>query len=184
MNQYTVLITAPTSPLISVDDMKLYLRVDSDDEDNVIEALIEAATQAAQNFTRRQFKEAVYETILDCFANEIKLDNSPVKELTSIKYDSVSYAENATLDPSVYEVELGTEPARISLRDGQLWPTLFNKKAAVRIRYKSGYTNVPKAIIQAVQFMVADWYEKRQDGPRMMIQASERILTPYRVFEF
>jgi uncharacterized phiE125 gp8 family phage protein len=184
MNQYTVLITPASSLIVSVADIKEYLRVDSDAEDDLIETFIQAATQLAEKFTRRQFLAATYETVLDGFCNEIILDHSPVSAVTSIKYDSSSYSQDATLATSVYQVELGHEPARITLRDGQLWPETFKKKAAVRIRYTSGYTTVPKPLIQAVKLIVADWYEKREDSQRMLTQQSERILYPYRVFEF
>ena len=184
MNFYTVLIQDPSSLLLTVSDMKTYLRVDNSDEDDLIEELIEAATQEAEMFTRRSFLTKTYETRFDGFYNVMRLDHSPVISVSSIKYDSTSFDQDATLATTVYQVETGIEPARITLRDGQLWPETFKKKAAVRIRYTAGYSTVPKNIIRAVKSIVADWYEKREDGVRQLPQASERILWPYRVTEF
>jgi len=180
---YSVLITPSSGLIVSISDMKDHLRVDHSDEDDLIQAYIEAATNLAQTITRRQFLEATWETRFDKFLNELILDHSPVNEIVSIKYTD-SAGDEQTLASGIYEEDLDHEPARLVLAENQTTPLTKIKPAAVKVRFISGYATIPKEAVQAIRLTVGEWYEKREDHPRMMIQASERLLSGLRVLEF
>ena len=64
-------ITAqPTgTDVVSLADMKEFLRVDHTDEDTTITAIIDAAVQSVQDYTGRHFKLTTYSLSLDSFQN-------------------------------------------------------------------------------------------------------------------
>ena len=55
--------------IISLSDMKEFLRVDHTDEDTTITALLDAATQSIQDYTGLHFKTSTYALKLDNFYN-------------------------------------------------------------------------------------------------------------------
>ena len=50
-----VLVNNPTTKVVSYDDIKSQLRIDSNDEQNLLEAYIDAATDMAENYCNRHF---------------------------------------------------------------------------------------------------------------------------------
>jgi hypothetical protein len=59
--------TPPVNPAVALDEMKNYLRVEIDDDDDLITGLITAATEACQVFTARAFITTGYVQCLDSF---------------------------------------------------------------------------------------------------------------------
>ena len=49
--------------VISVDDLKAYLRIQHDEEEDVLESLIEQAQEAAENYCRTSFGDTAPNTV-------------------------------------------------------------------------------------------------------------------------
>ena len=60
MRAYKVLV-ANTTQLISTANAKLFLKVDIADDDDVIDSIVKAATESAQEYTNRFFLETTLE---------------------------------------------------------------------------------------------------------------------------
>lgn len=61
------LITPPAGEPVSLQEAKAHLRVDFDDDDGLIQALIAAARQAAETITNRQLMSARWKLVMDSF---------------------------------------------------------------------------------------------------------------------
>tara|TARA_R100000278_G_scaffold123252_1_gene112269 strand:+ start:870 stop:1445 length:576 start_codon:yes stop_codon:yes gene_type:complete len=163
MKNYKV-VTAATGNILTSNEVKTHLKVDTTADDNLIAALIVACTNSAQEYTNRFFLE----TTLDMFADEWKeistLLKSPVTSVDSIKYYDQDDNQQ-TLDTSVYAFDMVSMPARIFLKPNQTFPVLSERKNAIEVRYKVGVSSasdVDQAIKQAVLLTIGNYYENRQ----------------------
>ena len=165
MRAYKVLV-ANTTQLISTANAKLFLKVDIADDDDVIDSIVNAATESAQEYTNRFFLETTLEQYGTTFADIRSLFKSPVSEITHVKYYDTDNAQQ-TLSSSVYQVTPAIEPSTLMLKVDQSYPDVADREDAVLVKYKVGYgtapTDVPYAIIQAVYLTIGHWYQNRQE---------------------
>lgn len=193
---YTV-ITPATLKALTVQEVKDYLRVDSDAEDTLLEVLIDAATEMAESYLGRFLLTTVIEEFYDFFPvystgvdpfrgdrNIIFLSRGPVQSVAHVKYIDGN-GDEQTVTASDYRSDLISEPARIMPEHG--WYGTKDTVNAVIIRYTCGYTqasDVPANIKMAMLLMIGEMYEKRMDSVHRLPTASEYLLNPFRVFRF
>ena len=78
--------TAAANSIITTATAKTHLKVDISDDDTLIDNLIEAATQAAQDYTNRYFINTVLIMKADRWEETKTLYKSTVSSVTHIKY--------------------------------------------------------------------------------------------------
>mgnify|MGYP003108840459 FL=1 len=165
MRAYKVL-AANTTQLISTTDARKFLKVDITDDDDVINSLVKAATESAQEYTNRFFLSTTLEQYGTTFADIRSLFKSPVSEITVVKYYDTDNVQQ-TLSTSVYQVTPAIEPSTLMLKVDQSYPDVADREDAVLVKYTVGYgtatTDVPYAIIQAVYLTIGHWYQNRQE---------------------
>lgn len=187
-------ITEPASELITLEEARLHLKLDAEGspathpDDSLVEMLIIAARQSAENFLNAKVCEYELELRLANFASEIEIPDRVVS-IDSVKYIDTDGATQ-TVDPADYE--LAGTPAAPILRpvyDGE-WPTdIRDQDDAVRIRYTTGYSTgspntLPAAIRAAMLLTLGHLYANRQAAAER--QAYElplgvtSLLMPYR----
>jgi uncharacterized phiE125 gp8 family phage protein len=188
-----VLVTPPAQEPVSLAEAKAHLRVDTADDDALIQALIVAAREHVEHITRRALITQSWDLILDAFpAGEIVMPRPPLQSVTSITY-RLQDGTAVTLDPANYVVDAKSEPGRVVLVPGKSWPSeeLYPASSVV-IRYTAGYGDpgaVPVAIKQAILLLVGHWYENREAAAvgHTVIQLPmtvDALLWPYRVWWF
>ena len=191
------IITPATLKALTVQEVKDYLRVDSDAEDTLLGVLIDASTQMAESYLGRFLLTTVIEEFYDFFPvyktgvdpfhgdrNIIYLSRGPVQAVASVKYIDGN-GDEQTVTASDYRADLVSEPSRIMPNEG--WLGTKDTVNAVIIRYTCGYTqasDVPANIKMAMLLMIGEMYEKRVDSVHRLPTASEYLLNPYRVFRF
>lgn len=165
-----VRVTAPDETPVSLAETKLHLRVDDDDNNALIEALIQAATDHFDGRTGMLGRAIVTQTWRADMRSwpvggRIWLPLGDVIEVVSVKYQDVDDIEQ-TLDPTDYcgpfVNACGTWLERPS---SATWPSLFDRQDAASIEWKAGFGNaaaVPAAIKQAILLLVGQWYETRE----------------------
>jgi uncharacterized phiE125 gp8 family phage protein len=173
--------------VVSLTDAKAFLKVDIDDDDELIIAMVKSARLWAEKYTGRQLITAVYDLYLDEFPDTIELYPCPVTQISSIKYYDADGVEQ-TLSSTYYTTDIISEPARIVEAPDYDWPDTDGRINAITIRYTTGYTlaTVPYPIKQAILFIIGHLYENRQsvtkDVYRMMPRSSEYLLDFYKVY--
>lgn len=184
------LITAPAAEPLSLARVKEHLRIDSNDDDLLLSNLIIVARQEAEKITRRALVTQTWELVLDTFPAVICVPLPCLQSVTSIKYIDQDGTER-TLDPSAYQVDIDTEPARIVPAYGLTWPGCRNQVNAVRVRYVAGYgaaDAVPAAIKQWMMVRIGTLYENRESvnvgGTVTEISFADGLLDEYRVVTF
>lgn len=183
------LVTKPAEEPLSLAETKLHLRVDLDDDDALISALIAAARQVCETEQRRALITSTWELTLDGFpywsaalpfahphgtayslerprANtrqKIHLDRPPLQSVESITYVGPA-GSTVTLDPSKYRVVPGS-PGLVVPAYGLTWPSTRLQPEAVSIIFVSGYggaADVPDSTKVAMRLLIGHWYENRE----------------------
>lgn len=161
MEKY-VLITAPASEPISLNEAKLHLRVSNTLEDSVITNLIIVARQWVENYTWRPLITQTIDVVFDTLeSKELIINKSPIQSVTSIKYIDQDGTEQ-TLDTNKYVVDLLGQPGRIKL---DAIPNTKDTLNAYKIRIVCGYANaasVPQLYKSAMLLLIGHLYENKQ----------------------
>ena len=177
--------TAPTAEPLSLQEVKEYLRVDDATDERVVQPLITAARQFAEEHMNRALMQQTFTLMLDAvidqdqplyegmrtapdlnyYKNYIVLPKSPVQSVTSVK--TFDDSDNATtMAATKYYVDTQREPARIVLRTGETFPTALRVANAIEVIYVAGYTSafaIPEPIRLGMLQHIANMYEHRGD---------------------
>jgi len=187
MNAYKIINDA-TESVLSLAEVKNYLRVDFNDDDNLISVLIKSSVNQVESLIQKSLISTELEFLMDGFpknGNEFSLSIYGVTEISSIKY----FDENDTLqtwDSSNYTIDLDSFRTRIGLNTNSTFPTTNDKYHSVVVRFKSGKPNaasVEEDIKNALLLIIADMYERREDRILKYPKASEVLLNPYKPLE-
>jgi len=159
------LVTAPSVEPVTLDEMKLYLKVDTDADDSYITSLIKAARISAEEITRRAF---ITQTVrvwfkYDELENPLELPFPPLQEVTEIVISTPT--SQSTVDADNYSYEDGERSRVIYAEAEENWP-LYDTEGHLGVKYVCGYgdqaSDVPDDIKQAIKLIVAHWYENRE----------------------
>lgn len=160
---------APTEEPVSLAEAKAFLRVDGEDDNAFITALIAAAREAVENFTGRALMPQTWRLNLcewPTCSRIIRLDRSPLATVTSVKYYPADGTAQATLDAGAYQVLTDPLPGFIALKSTETWPALFDRPDAVEIVFTAGHATallVPQLLRSAMLLQLSHLYENR--GP-------------------
>ena len=200
------LITAPVAEPLTLAEVKAHLRVDHNDEDDLILIYMLAAREwmeGPSGYLGRALAEQTWELTIDGFPSdnsEIKIPLPPLRNIESVKYDDSAGVEQ-TLDPTLYFVDTANEPGWLVTLDGVPWPTTMAGVNTVRIRFLAGYqstansppdspsdiaANIPFPIRAAMLLIIGTLYENREQIVVGTIAAklpfaAETLLQGYRV---
>lgn len=169
-----VVVTTPaTAWPVTLAEAKTQCKVDVTAHDARITSMITAATEYAEAYCGRSFTSRTLTLYLDEFADEMVLPLGPVSAVSSVKY----YAGTLqTLSASVYDADLRSDPATVSLASGQSWPTTDERKNAVEIAYTVSGT-CPPPVKEAILVWIEAAFDSLPTPP-----AFEHLLTNYRSF--
>jgi len=85
----------------------------------------------------------------------IRLTRPPAQAVLQITYaDPLNIGNRLVVDPSVYNVDVTTSPARVAPAYGQIWPIVLQQLASVQTDYVAGYgpvTNLTAAVAAGEQ---------------------------------
>ena len=207
------LVTAPAIEPVSTDEAKAFLRITGSTEDTFIDSLIVVARTAAENYTRRAFIEQTYQLYMDTWpegkgeqwwdgvkqlpishlhgVRSFEMPKAPLSSITHIKtYDDADTAtafSSSNYYVSAYSGDFA-EPGRVTLRDGQSWPTFERNADGIEIQFVAGYgdtmASVPQQIRQGILQEVAYLYEHRMDcEDGLNCSVARKILEPFRIMK-
>lgn len=197
-------LTSPDGELITLEQAKAFARVDTSEDDELINEFIRAAREAIEGpegTYSRVWLESEWQLVLDEFpAAEILIPLAPVQSVVSVRY----YDEDGvlqTIDSSAYVVDTySTPPWLLPAGDSAAWPATNDAANAVIVRFVAGYpvgtesegstplvaVNVPSTVRLAARQLVAHWYDNRHlyatGTPFDVPEQARTLLRPYRLF--
>ena len=184
-----VVVITPPAPVVELDQAKMHLRVDGDDDDVLIAGFIAAATahlDGPAGWLGRAIGLQTLEARFDTFLFEVDLPYRPVVSVESVSYIDVS-GTLQVLAVGAYQL-LGAALVPVF---GTSWPAVRREREAVAVRYGAGYATIPAPISAAILLMTGDLYANRQTvetGVRAaavtvpMSTTVEALLAPFRVY--
>jgi len=167
-----VLATAATLYPITIDELKIYLRIDDDTgyEDDLLDNIIYAATKNAEDITRRALLTQTWKYYLDAFPGndyfKLPFGNLQSAGLT-VKYTNSAGTQTTMTVTTDYLVETnGEQCGRIVLPYGETWPSFTAYSSnPIEISFACGWTTaalVPFNIKAAILLICADMYSVRE----------------------
>ena len=147
------------SDFFTLDDIKLFLRVDHDDEDDVITALANAAISWCENYCNRIFNTGGSATFYLSRFRSASLAYGPVTSITSVVYDDTTGTQQ-TLDTSKYYFDTPADNTlRIYFHDT---PDLEDYNSQP-VRVTAAVGAAPSDEVKhAVRLLTGHWYENRR----------------------
>ncbi len=184
------LVTPSDSRIISLDDVKKNINVDTADDDAKILRLIQAAEaylDGRDGVIGRSFRPTVWKAFIPAFKDCIELPLPPTLSVISIEY----YDDNDTLQTlasSFYRViEGGSTGDKIIPEESTTYPNTNTRPDAVQITFQAGYQDAEspenEAVIEtvrlAVSMLVKSWYDNEgsQDIPELV----KSLIAPIRL---
>ncbi|MDE2112955.1 MAG: phage head-tail connector protein [Alphaproteobacteria bacterium] len=178
--------TPPTAEPVSLAEAKAHLKLDTADEDDLVTALIVAARARAEWHSGRALVTQGWTLWLDAWPRDgIEIPLPPLQSVTRLTVYAPDDAPR-TLDPSVYQVDASSVPARLRLKENVSPPTGLRAMNAVELVFTAGYGTadaVPAPLKQAILQIVADLHTNRGDADAVVSNAALALLAPYRIFK-
>ena len=185
----SILLTGPAAEPITLAEAKQFLRVEHDDDDDVIAALIAGSRIHVETQTRRALITQSWRLARDAWPDCGWLAVLPVP-LATLDAARVYRLDGSTqaLDVAAFAVNKIAAPARLAFTRGAL-PAPGRPIAGIEVDITSGYgdaEDVPEPLRQAIRLLVAHWYENRglvaASGEISAVpQSVVALLAPYRV---
>lgn len=161
-------LEAPSDLPISLGDMKEYLHVASEDEDNLIESLIRSAVAECQNSGRVCI--GVHKLRVIHRARRGKARYFLPRRASSIQSVKLLFPEGVAEEQNVTSLAgLAVATSCMVWKTDSEPVTSLSALCEVEVRYTSGFSTQQLAadnadILQAVRDTVADWFENRGAG--------------------
>lgn len=184
------LASTPAVEPVSIEEAKAHLRLESDEDDDYVETLIQGAREVTEKSLGRGLVTQTWELTLDEFPDEeeIELPKGALASVTSVQYLDANGVLQ-TLATTEYEVDSKSEPGKVRLAYAKSWPTTRERWNAVRVTYVVGTAAaaVPKPIYQAMLLLISQAYEHRTPEVTGTIVSKvefsfSALLAPYRIF--
>jgi uncharacterized phiE125 gp8 family phage protein len=157
------LLTGPADEPLSLADAKAFLRVEHDDDDSVITALIAAARNHIEALTRLGMMTQTWRIVLDRWPEQgrIKPRLGPLQSLAAAHvYNEANDASAIDADRFVVDAAAGVIAA-----PGWSLPQPGRSVAGIELDIVVGFgaeaSSVPQVLLQAIRMLVSHWYENR-----------------------
>lgn len=180
-----LITTLDTSPMISLADCRLHLRISPIDEspdahpdDDLVLAMLAAAREWVEGYTGLALTPRTLDLMLDTFPeNEISLVVAPTVSVENVTY--YSDGSPVVIDAANYVLDNYQQPGWLLPASGYTWPTPDDVVNAVTIRYAVGYSAwddspqslpLPKALRAAVLLILGSLYENRENTSSVRVE--------------
>lgn len=179
---HTITPIDPRPEFISLIRAKEHLKIDFDDENDLINIIIEAAIEACENYMGICIFPKTVVLKMKEFAPSVAVNYSPIKKDTvAVSYKN-TLGNSRPFDDYVFTESFGQKPKFFHIGDS--FPDLENKYDAVQITYEAGIApgELPKAIEQAILLTISDFYEYRTDRAEIHNTRAMSLMRPYKIW--
>ncbi len=181
-----VLIEAPAIEPVSLAEAKAFLRVEHDDDDDLIAALIAAARSEIEVATHRALIQQTWRVVLDGWPASGRIV-SPVNPLASLTAARVRAADGTPADLALSAFTLGTAsvPGVIAFERAHVTEpgrTIAGIELDVVVGYGETAEKIPPPLLQAIRLLLARFYEHRDRIENDKLpEAVTSLIAPFRV---
>lgn len=165
-NRYWKVTTEPAVEPITVEELKMFARIDGAYEDTFLQSIIVSIRQATEQYLGRALITQTYTMTMDYWPSYvIKFPRAPLISVESIAVVAEDGTETE-YDSDNYYLNLIAQPGQLIIKDSSTIPTIVDRDyAAYKIIFKAGYgtirTDVPEAIREGIKTWATFIYENR-----------------------
>lgn len=166
-------LVEPVSEPITLSEAKNYLKVDFDDDNDLITGLIASARVRLEKYAGIAMSARTLQVV--AYVDEfIELPYAPLNTITTVEYwDGSGWVAMALGDYYV----LGTTYKKIYM--------VANNRMEYRFTYTCGYTTIPAPMKTALYKLLADLYDYRESSvedtkPNPNITSAYELVKPYK----
>lgn len=178
-----ILIDGPAVEPIPLAEMKAYLRVDDDGQDELIAGLVKAARLMVEAASRRILIEQRWRLTLDRWPQNrhVVLPLSPVMAIDDVQVFDASGAP-AAVPADAIAPDLTGEPPGVTVSPS---PQPGRERNGIAIDLRAGYgasaDSVPAPLRLAIKILVARWFENRGDvaGAQSLPAEALALVAPF-----
>jgi len=161
--------TPPAAQPVTLEQAKLWLKVDTDDDDDLIESLISAATDYCQQYEGRAYVEQEISAFWDNFKPYLYLPVAPVLTVESVHYRDRD-EEWQEVSENYYILRNDVEPSYLEFDLTGLTYVLSYRPNRIRVVFTAGYRyseeeswagTIPDRVKAAMCLLISHWYEHR-----------------------
>ncbi|GHE57509.1 hypothetical protein GCM10019059_16170 [Camelimonas fluminis] len=180
-----MLVNGPAVEPVTLDDMKLYLRLDGDAEDALVTTMIRAGRMTVEAATNMALLDQIWRVRLDAWpaTGFVVPAVGPLNRIEAVRLVSRT-GEATALDVTAFRVDagLGTivipAPPPPPLPDGHI-------EIDVGVGHGAAAADVPEPLRLAVRAMVACWFDNRGEtltprGAPLLPDVVRALLVPFR----
>lgn len=153
---------------LSLDQAKQHLEIATSftDWDPWLNSAIPAARRKVEADSNKALPLTTYEIAFDQFPLErwIPVPLPPFVDIVSFTwFDLLTSAESA-VDPTTYFLDTSSQPGRVILVPGKVWPTGVRWQQGGRLRFKAGYADNqwPVRYVHAMKMLLGHWFANRE----------------------
>lgn len=137
---------------IALEEAKLWLKIDGNDQDDEIKRLITSCRQAVELYTSCSLISKQVECVVKLCGEYFELPGGPVVEITSITQDGATVSGYSKIEGS--------------------FPKIYNLYGIYKIAYSAGYGVVPSRLKEAILNEIAYRNQNRGDQSKDVVFAS------------
>lgn len=182
--------TGPATEPVTTAEAKAFLRVRGASQDALVDSLIAAARQLAEQWTSRAFINQTIKLSLDRVPRQrfLELPRPVLASVTNIKSFDDAGGET-TFDTANYIVSTERLMGRVTLAESATWPSDLRPADALVVTYQAGWADVaavPAAIKAAIKKIIASIWEVREDrafgmSSSVIPYTAKTLLSRYRI---
>lgn len=173
---------------ITLTEAKAQAYVTTEDDNDLLNAMISAARKMVETRTGRSLPTQTWDLWLDSWPADdvIVLPTPPAASVTHVKYYDTDGTQQ-TITATNYQVDSDTEPGIIVPVKTYEWPTLYDMRNPITVRFVCGYgdpEDVPQCLKAAIKMLVHHMYEYRgpvmdEATPHIVPDTVDALITPY-----
>ena len=179
-------ITPPPAEALTLADIKAHIRIDQDDEDDLLQGLIIVAREHLERTTGLVLISRQLRLYLDRWprAGAVEISRGPVQAVSEVRiYDDQGV--ETIVDLSDHVVDGSARPVRLWLRNR---PSPGQAINGIEIDFTAGFgeasTDVPDTLKRAMMIHIAQMYEFRgaiplSQQPAAVPEGYDRLIAPF-----
>jgi uncharacterized phiE125 gp8 family phage protein len=175
-----MLLEGPAVEPVLVVEAKAHLKLDGEEEDTLIGAMIAAARVSVEAETRRALIAQSWRAFVDEWPEEgVFLPLAPALSVEAVR----------AIDVNDEPTELGEDEYEFDIADGSVTIDPVAGAVSYEIDFTAGYglsgIDVPQPLRQAIRLLVTHWFENRSavilgDNPASTPLGYRELIAPYR----
>jgi len=156
-------VTPPSVEPVSLEEVKAFNRIDSNDEDILITNFIEGSRQKLEDYLGKALIKQLISVTFDEWVTEvIELPRPPLISVVSIVTIDEDSIETIYASSNYF---VSPETNQVVIKQSCSWPVADRNCAGYRIYYYAGYGETPKSVPSKVRLAIMEWsalwYETR-----------------------